>query len=256
MDLHSVVLLSLIEGITEFLPISSTAHLIIASLFLRLPQTEFLKTFQIFIQLGAILAVLSLYYNTIKKQPKLIILLLISFIPIAIVGLVLFKTITTIFFDNIYVIASAIFIGGVALIASDILTKDKRAKVSDIKNITPKNALFIGIAQCFSVVPGTSRAAACIVGGLAFGLNKKTAVEYSFLLGLPTIAAAAAIDLIKNAPHFTQFELNTLIIGCIFSFAFAYFAVKAFIALLSKNALVYFGVYRIILAIILLILFL
>lgn len=243
-----VVLLSIIEGITEFLPVSSTGHLILFSEFLRLPHSDFLTTFNIAIQSGAILAVTTLYLKTIIKNPRLIILAVVGFIPSLIVGLLLYSFITETLFDAPLVVIAAMGIGGIVLIWAEKFFEKHKPNTTELTKITYKKAFIIGIIQTLAVIPGTSRSASTIIGGLLIGLDRKTAVEFSFLLALPTIGAATTLDLVKNAGEFTVSDIQTLALGIIVTFVVAYFTMKYFLRLLNKNTLIYFGIYRIALA--------
>lgn len=248
MDLFQSVILSIIEGITEFLPISSTGHLLLASRFLNIPQTEFVKSFEVIIQLGAILAVLVLYWRKLLGNYKLWTNILAAFIPTMIIGFTLYKFIKDVLFENILVVVLALLIGGIVLIFMEKLFKEKKDAVDAVEKLTLKQSFLIGIAQSLSIVPGTSRAASTIVGGLLVGANRKTAVEFSFLLAIPTMMAATGLDLIKSEFNFNSQELMVLGVGLIGSFITALFVVKWFIKFIQTNNFFWFGVYRIVLA--------
>jgi len=254
MDLAVILFLALVEGITEFLPISSTAHLILASLFLNLPQEDFLTTFNIAIQFGAILAVSTLYFNTLRKNPHLLLTLAVAFIPAGILGLLFYSFITDTLFESPLVIVTAMGVGGIALVAAEKYLKSHKPNTKSLTDINYKRALGIGAIQALALIPGTSRAASSMVGGLLLGLDRKTAVEFSFLLALPTIGAATTLDLFQNRDTLTQQNLTTLLIGSLLTFSFAYLTMKYFLKYLNKNTLIWFGIYRIILALLSLIL--
>lgn len=256
MELYQVIILSVVEGLTEFLPVSSTGHLILFSNFLNLPPSDFLTTFNIAIQSGAILAVTTLYIKTILKNPRLITLAIVGFLPSLVAGLLLYSFITDTLFEAPLVVIAAMGIGGVLLIFVEKYFENHKGHTSALEKITYKQALYIGCVQILAVIPGTSRSASTIVGGMLFGLDRKTAVEFSFLLALPTIGAATTLDLVQNAGEFSSGEVKTLLIGIVITFVVAYFTMKYFLKLLNKNTLIYFGIYRIALALIsLLILF-
>jgi len=274
MDLIQALLLSVIEGVTEFLPISSTGHLLLATKFLNIPQTEFVKSFEIIIQLGAILAVLILYGDKLftYKKVKDVILddkyeflrrfrinfkvwsrVLAAFVPTAVVGLLLYDFIKEVLFENILVVVGALLIGGILLIVLEKLFKEKDGAVDSLEKLSLKQSFLIGIAQSFSVVPGTSRAASTIIGGILVGAKRKVAVEFSFLLAIPTMMAATGLDLIKSDFSFSSQELMILAVGFIGSFITAMLVVKWFIKFVQTNNFFWFGVYRIVLAILFLI---
>lgn len=242
MNILQAVVLSIIEGITEFLPISSTGHLILASKLLNIPSTEFTKSFEIFIQLGAIMAVATLYFRSLLTNRKLWLPLVAAFLPTAIVGFTFYPFIKRFLLDNTLITAVNLFIGGLVLIGFERVHKEK----SEV--LIWQRALIIGMFQSISIFPGVSRAAATIIGGLAIGLSRKEAVEFSFLLALPTMAAATALDLVKSGASFSQSEVWLLGIGFISAWITAYFTVKTFLAFIKTNSFISFGVYRLIAA--------
>jgi len=250
MDLIQALILSLIEGVTEFLPISSTGHLLLATKFLNIPQTEFVKSFEIIIQLGAILSVVVIYWRRLLGNFKLWKNIVAAFLPTAVVGLVLYDFIKEVLFENILVVVFALLIGGILLIVIEKLFKEKAHAIDSLERLTLKQSFLIGVAQSFSVIPGTSRAASTIIGGLLVGANRKVAVEFSFLLAIPTMMAATGLDLIKGDFNFSSQELMILAVGFIGSFITAMLVVKWFIKFVQTNNFFWFGVYRIILALI------
>lgn len=252
MNLLNALILGLVEGITEFLPISSTAHLIISSKLLNIPATEFQKFFEVFIQSGAILAVVFIYWKTILKNRTLMINVILSFIPTAVVGLLLHKVIKNVFFESFTLIATSLFIIGLFFIVFEFLLKKKIVKADKkIIQMTIIQALLIGVGQSFAVVPGVSRAGAVILTMMIMGFNRKESALYSFVLAVPTLLAASAFDFLKTDPQliFTRSNPLFLLMGLITSFFSALIAIKWFIKFLQKNSLSYFGVYRIGLAI-------
>lgn len=252
MNILNAIILGLVEGITEFLPISSTAHLIITSKLLNIPSTEFQKFFEVFIQSGAILAVVFTYWKTILKNRNLMINVILSFIPTAIVGFLLHKIIKEVFFESFTLISMSLFIVGLLFIVYESMLKKKALRVNKkIIQMTIVQALLIGVGQSLAVVPGVSRAGAVILTMMLLGYNRKESALYSFVLAVPTLFAASAFDFIKT-DHQLIFSGNNpmfLIIGLITSFMSALLAIKWFINFLQKNSLSYFGVYRIALAI-------
>ena len=253
MDIFQATLLSVIEGFTEFLPVSSTGHLILASDLLKIPQTEFVKSFEIFIQLGAILAVVVLYFKKYVQNFKAWKNILIAFVPTAVIGLVLYKFIKTYLLGNTLVVVAALFIGGILLILLEKLHKEKQLNNVTIEQLSFKQSFLIGLAQSISIIPGVSRAAATILGGMFLGLKKETAVEFSFLLAVPTMLAATGLDLVKSDLNFSSQEIMALMVGFIGSFITALLVIKWFIKFIKTNNFFWFGIYRIILALIFLI---
>lgn len=251
MDFIQTLILSFVEGVTEFLPISSTGHLILTSQILGIEQTEFVKSFEIIIQLGAILSVVLLYFKTLLNRrvwPQII----AAFIPSAIVGLLFYKVIKGVLIGNSMITIIALFLGGLVLIGIELWNKKKTQGKTDpainIEQISLKNAFIIGLFQSISVIPGVSRAGATIIGALVLGTNRKTAAEFSFILAVPTMIAATGLDIAKTKLAFTSIELGMLGVGLIASFVTALLAVKLFIKYLSNHSFAIFGIYRIILA--------
>lgn len=256
MNIFEATFLSIIEGFTEFLPISSTGHLLLASKLLNIPQTEFVKSFEIIIQLGAILAILVLYWKKLIGNFKLWKNILVAFLPTAIIGLLFYKIIKEVLFENILITVFALLIGGILLIVVEKLYREKDEHVDSLEKLTLKQSFLIGVAQSVSIIPGTSRAAATIIGGLLVGTKRKVAVEFSFLLAIPTMMAATGLDLIKSNFEFNYQEILILLVGLIGSFITALLVVKWFIKFIQTNSFIPFGIYRIVLAVIYLLLFL
>lgn len=250
MSFIQVIILSIVEGITEFLPISSTGHLILISNFLKIPQTEFVKSFEIIIQLGAIFAVAVLYWRTILFKKEIWLKVLTAFLPTAILGFTLYKMIKSYLLGNTWVTLWALFLGGIALIILEKIYKEDKNKLEKIDQLSFKQAFIIGLFQSISMIPGVSRAAATIFGGLFSGLKRKEAVEFSFLLAIPTMFAATGLDLVKSSFSFSGNQWLLLIIGFIGAFITAILAVKYFLRFIQKHTFISFGIYRIILALI------
>lgn len=249
MEIIHVVFLSIIEGITEFLPVSSTGHLILASKLLGIPATEFTKSFDIFIQLGAIMAVVSLYFRRILGEPKIIKPIFIAFLPTGVLGVLLYKTIKTHLLNNDMVVVAALAGVGLVLIAIEWYWRAHPQKnTATLMTLSTKTLITIGLFQSFSMIPGVSRAGATIVGGMLSGLSRKDAVELSFLLAVPTMAAATGLDLLKNAHAFTPGELGILATGFVVSWITAFIVIKGFIRFVTKSTFTGFGIYRIIVA--------
>jgi undecaprenyl-diphosphatase len=248
MNIVQTIILSVIEGITEFLPISSTGHMILAGTVLNIAETDFVKSFEIIIQLGAILAVLVLYWKKLLLNKKTFINVCIAFLPTAFVGLVLYKYIKDVLLGNPWIVVWSLGIGGILLILLEIFHKEKTTV--EHTDITPVQALLIGCAQSLSVVPGVSRAAATIAGAMLTGMKRAQAVEFSFLLAIPTMAAATGLDFVKSAKHFTGAQYGTLGLGFIIAFITALIVVQWFIGFVKKYTFIPFGIYRILLAVV------
>lgn len=250
MNLLHVFILSVVEGITEFLPISSTGHLILVSKLLGIQPSDYAKTFEIVIQLGAILAVVVLYSKKLLTSLSLIKKLVVAFIPTAIVGFTLYPLIKAVLLGSSAITLNALFWGGVALIGVEWFLKRKKTDAESPSEISYKQALIVGTFQSLSVIPGVSRAAATIVGGLLTGLNREKATEFSFLLAIPTMFAASALDIYRSRALIAQSGFLTLFAGTVLSFFFAIIAVKFLINYVKKHDFTAFGVYRIALSII------
>src|SRR5574341_2454737 len=194
MTIFQAILLSIVEGITEFLPVSSTGHLILTSTIFGVPQTDFVKSFELFIQLGAIAAVAALYGRRLLTNKATLQHIAAGFVPTAIIGFVAYPIITSLLLGNALVVTISLFLGGIVLIflETKFLHKPKRA------SLTLRRAFAIGVIQTLSFVPGVSRAAATIVGGMLVGLPRTAAVEFSFLLAIPTMLAATGLDMLKS----------------------------------------------------------
>ena len=239
------LILGVVEGVTEFLPISSTAHLMLAERAMRLADTEFLKSFTIIIQLGAILSVVVLYWSKFWNW-EMFKKLVVAFIPTAIIGFTVYKAVKSYLLNNVPVALAALVIGGVILILFEKYRKQTDAP-TDFSEITYSRALLIGIFQAIAVIPGVSRSAATIVGGSAIGIGKRTIVEFSFMLAVPTMLGASVLDLYKSHDALTG-NYTVLAVGFIVSFITAVIAIKSFLAFIKKRDFAAFGWYRIVLA--------
>lgn len=249
MDYFQAAILGIVEGLTEFLPISSTGHLILTVKLLNIPQTEFVKSFEIIIQLGAIFAIVFLYWNTLLLKRDVWKKVLIAFLPTALIGATFYKFIKEFLLGNTTVTLAALFFGGILLIILELLYKEKEHHVDTIEELSVKQAFFIGLFQSFSMIPGVSRAAATIIGGLFLGAKRKTAAEFSFLLAVPTMFAASGLDIIKSTFSFSPYEYSLLAVGFIGSFIIAIGAVKFLLGFIQNHTFIPFGIYRIIIAI-------
>ncbi len=247
MDYFSAIILGFVEGITEFLPVSSTGHLILASSVLGIDQTEFHKTFEIVIQLGAILAVVVTYWRSLLDW-EVLKRLFVAFLPTAVIGLAFYKVIKGYLIGNEAVVLAALFLGGIALIVFELLHKEREGS-DDIAAISYKQAALVGLFQSIAIVPGVSRAAATIVGGLLLGLRRTTIVQFSFLLAVPTMAAASGLDLLKTAPTFSGDEFGLLATGFATAFLVALLAIRFLLHFVRRHNFIPFGIYRIGLAV-------
>jgi len=239
------VILGVIEGITEFLPISSTGHLIVGSELLGLPQTKANTAFEVIIQLSAILAVIANYKD--KFHPKHIQLwmkLFIAFLPIAVIGFLFSHQIKALF--SVQVVAIMFIVGGIVFLILEYFQKDRIPQTLEVEDVSYKQAALIGLAQVFAVIPGTSRAGSTIVGALVVGLSRRASAEFSFLLALPVLAAASGYDFLKHYKEFSSADFLSLAVGFVVSFIVAYFTMKLFIRFLEKFTFVGFGIYRIV----------
>jgi len=245
MDIIHAVILGIIEGITEFLPISSTGHLIVGSELLGLPQTKANTAFEVIIQLSAILAVIANYKDKFHpKHIQLWIKLFIAFLPIAVIGLLFSHQIKALF--SVQVVAIMFIVGGIVFLILEYFQKNRIAQTLEVEDVSYKQAALIGLAQVFAVIPGTSRAGSTIVGALVVGLSRKASAEFSFLLALPVLAAASGYDFLKHYKEFSSADFVSLGVGFVVSFIVAYFTMKLFIRFLEKFTFVSFGIYRII----------
>lgn len=254
MDYLQAIILAVIEGLTEFLPISSTGHMIIASSFMGIASDPFVKLFTIIIQLGAILSVIVLYFKRFFQSINFYIKLIIAFIPAAIFGFLLSDRIDQML-ESPLTVAISLVIGGVILLFVDKWFSNPT--IHEEKDINYLTALKIGFFQCLAMIPGTSRSGASIVGGMSLNLSRKVAAEFSFFLAVPTMFAATAkklLDFYKEGHTISTEQVQILAVGNVVAFIVALLAIKSFIGFLNKNGFKLFGWYRIIAGIIIIIL--
>lgn len=245
MSIWEAIIIAIIEGLTEFLPVSSTGHMILASALMGIHEDEFVKSFEVIIQLGAILAVLVLYYKRFLVSFDIYLKLFVAFLPTGIVGFLAYKSIKAYLF-NPFTVSVSLIIGGVVLILLDKWTEKRSSKYIELEHISYKDAFKIGLIQCISMIPGVSRSAATLLGGVHIGFNRVQAAEFSFLLAIPTMFAASGYDILKNYETILAGNLTTMLIGALVAFVVAILAVKAFISLLTRYGFKYFGYYRIV----------
>ncbi|MCW0181384.1 MAG: undecaprenyl-diphosphate phosphatase [Zavarzinia sp.] len=249
--LVSVVLIGILEGLTEFLPVSSTGHLIVLreALGVELPQA-----FLIAIQLGAILAVCTVYHRRITStlrglvalDPRAIrftVNLLVGFLPAMVVGLLAYKVIKDVLLESPLTVAIALIVGGIAILVLE--RRFDRPRIHSVDELAPATAFGIGVVQCLAMVPGVSRSGATIMGGLGFGLGRKAAAEFSFFLAIPTMVAATAYDLYKTAGTLTHEGAGAIAIGFGIAFVVAALVVKAAVGFIERHGFAPFAWYRI-----------
>lgn len=252
MTIIDSILLGIIEGFTEFLPISSTGHLIVASEFLGVNQTSVTKAYEVIIQFAAILAVFFNYRDKFHiSKIGLWTKVFIAFLPIGTVGYLFSDQIKAMF--SIEIVAIMFIVGGVIfLVVEKFFIPHEKAMLDDIEKISMQQTLWIGFAQVFALIPGTSRAGSTIIGALLTGLSRRASAEFSFLLAFPVMSAVTAYDILKHYKEFTNESLLTLGVGFVVSFFVAYLTIKLFLAFLEKFTFIAFGIYRIIFGILLL----
>ncbi len=254
MNIIQNILISIVEGVTEFLPVSSTFHIDLAGKVLGVPHTDFFTSFTIAIQLGAIIAVMILFRHRLLQSPRMIFQLGISFIPVGIVGLLIYPIVKNVFLGNQVLEISALFIGGLVMI---YFARQYHTEYSDISektdiSISFKDLFYLSLWQIVAFIPGVSRSGAIIIGGLVKKIPLHQVIPASFLLAIPTMITATGYDLWKTGAQFTPDQWKSLVLGMIFSGIVAFFVAKWLLRFLQKpNALQIFGWYRVILAVIL-----
>ncbi|WOH81769.1 undecaprenyl-diphosphate phosphatase [Bradyrhizobium sp. BEA-2-5] len=252
-DMLRAVILGIVEGVTEFLPVSSTGHLLLAERFFNLGEGNFWKSFAILIQLGAILAILALYFVKLWRvalgmftnpdDRRFVIGVLVAFLPAVIVGLVAGKYIKSLLF-NPWVICFTLIVGGAILLWVDKL--DLKVYEDDATRFPLLMYLYIGIAQCVAMIPGVSRSGASIVAAMLLGADKRAAAEFSFFLAIPTMIGAFAYDFYKSRADFTSDNLSVIAIGFVVSFITAIIVVKTFLTYVTRHGFVVFAWWRVI----------
>lgn len=271
MTMLQALILAVVEGLTEYLPVSSTGHMIITSWFLGINENPFVKDFTVIVQFGAILSVLVLYWRRFLVGVPFYSKLLVAFLPAAILGFLLKKKIDVLLGD-VRIVAWALVLGGIVLLFVDRIWKadegpstpvvgrdvakstNALANHATIEDLTYVQSLLIGFVQCFAFIPGVSRSASTIIGGLSMKLTRRAAAEFSFFLAVPTLTAATAYKCLKIAPTLTREQLPMLIIGNVVAFIVGCVAIKSFVEFLTKHGFFVFGVYRIVVGVILLVL--
>ncbi|MFM7486433.1 MAG: undecaprenyl-diphosphate phosphatase [Cytophagales bacterium] len=256
MSIVEAIILAIVEGLTEFLPVSSTGHMIVASSLMGIADAPFTKTFTVAIQLGAIFSVFVLYWKRFFQSVDFYTKLFVAFLPAALIGF-LFNDYIDQLLERVEVVAVTLILGGIVFLFIDGLFKKSEQQAP--REVSYSTALKIGLFQCIAMVPGVSRSAATIIGGITQKLNKKTAAEFSFFLAVPTMAAATGYKLLKfyqAGNGFTASEITALAVGNAVAFVVALLAIKSFISFLTNNGFKIFGYYRIIAGVIILVLYL
>ncbi len=242
--LHSLIL-GIVEGITEFLPISSTAHMVLTAKVMGIAETDFVKSFEIIIQFGAILSVVALYWRRFLLDFESLKRVLAAFVPTAILGFLLYKVIKGYLISNETIIVWALVLGGAVLILFEMFHREKESALDDISKLPYSKCVAIGLFQSLAMFPGVSRSAATIIGGLTLNLKRSTIVEFSFLLAVPTMLAASVLDLVKSGSSFSGSEVGVLALGFVVSFLVAMLSIKFLVSYIQKHTFIPFGVYRI-----------
>jgi len=277
-DFIKVLILSIVEGVTEFLPVSSTGHLILVNQFVKLEPESFSNAFNVIIQLGAILSVVVLYFERLnpwtkskirlprnyddlndrskayfilthpdKDTIKLWFKVIVGVLPAMVLGL-LFDDLIDEYLFNPMTVAAMLFIWGLIIIFVEKRNKNiKYEKISDVPYMT---IFMIGFFQCLAMIPGTSRSAATIMGAMILGLSRPAAAEFSFFLAIPTMLGATLLKLVKNFGGFSSYEWTLILIGMVLSFIVAFIVIKKFLSYVKKHDFIPFGIYRIILAVV------
>jgi len=245
--LHTLIL-GIVEGVSEFLPISSTGHLILASYLLHLKQTDFQKSFEIAIQLGAILSVVVLYWRALLVNFEILKRVITAFIPTAILGFIFYKIIKKVLLGSNTVVLYSLLIGGIFLVLFELWHREKESATEELSAISYSKSFMIGLCQAVAMIPGVSRSAATIIGGLILGIKRKTIVEFSFLLSVPTMVAATGLDLMKSGGHFSLEEFHLLLMGFISSYIVALLSIQWLIRFIKYHTFISFGIYRILIS--------
>ncbi len=252
MDIIQAIIIGIIEGFTEFLPISSTGHMIMAGHFLGIEETAVVKAYEVIIQFAAILAVMLLYREKIDlKEIELWKKIVAAFLPLAVIGFLL-KDWIKMLFEQHHTIAWMFIVGGIIFIIVEYFHKEEEATAIEVEDLTWRQAMIIGFGQVLSLVPGTSRAGSTIIAGMLSGVSRKASTEFSFLLAIPVMMAVSGYDLLKHYHEFMGADLTAFAVGFVVAFVVAYATIKLLIVFLQRFTFVAFGIYRILFGIMLL----
>jgi undecaprenyl-diphosphatase len=247
LTIFSAIILAIVEAVTEFLPVSSTGHTILAAVILGVDQTPFVKSFELVLEFGSILSVIALYWRLFLNF-EILKRLIVGVIPTGIVGVLIYRLFKNYLFGNMQIVLWALLVGGIFLVVFEWHYKE-RATYDDVARIPYKHCLLIGLFQTLSVIPGLSRSTATITGGLVLGLKRQTITLYSFLLAVPTLIGASGYDLVMSLNQFNSSQDNLLLVGGVTSFLVALLVIKLFMAYIKTKNFIPFGVYRILLVI-------
>lgn len=247
MDFLTAIILAIVEGMTEFLPVSSTGHIILAATLLKVPQTEFVKSFELSLEFGSILAVVALYWRFFLRIDVLK-RLIVAFIPTGVIGLLVYRFFKEVLLGNQQIVLWALLLGGVFIIFFEWRYKEK-GNIDAITKISYKHCFLIGLLQSISVIPGVSRSAPTIMAGLVLGMKRETVVLFSFLLAVPTMAAASGYDLLNSYSQFSAAQTDVLLVGFVTSFLVALPVIGLFLNFIKKHNFIPFGIYRILLVV-------
>jgi len=245
LDLLSAIILAVVEGLTEFLPVSSTGHVILTAALLNITETPFVKSFELALEFGSILAVIVLYWRLFLDL-EILKRLIVAFIPTGIVGVSIYPFFKNVLLGNDRIVLWALLLGGVFIVLFEWRYKE-RSEIQDMAKIPYVHCFIIGVFQSISVIPGVSRSAPTIMGGLALGMKRETVVLFSFLLAVPTMIAASGYDLLMSYNEFSSGQINLLLVGFAVSFLVALPAIKLFLGYVRRHNFIPFGVYRIVL---------
>ncbi len=245
MTIIQSLILGIVQGITEFLPVSSTAHLLISEKLMGIAQTDFSKTFDVAIQAGSAIAVLALYWRPLLTNKKIFLRVLAAFVPTMIIGFALHDIVKNVFFESSGIILLALALGGVALIVLEFRPLPTMHGIEALENVPLHKAMCIGLFQCLALIPGVSRSAASIVGGMLLNIRRPAATEFSFLLAVPTLLAASALDVLKNSSSITAQTMPQLGIGFVSALIVSLLVISWLLKYVREHTFVPFGVYRI-----------
>ena len=247
MNWIEALIIGIVEGLTEFLPVSSTGHMIITTKILGMQSNEFVEAFLINIQFGAILSVVFLYWKKFLQSMSFYYKLFVAFLPAAFFGLLFSKQIDALL-ENVIVVAVMLILGGVVLVFVDSWFKEQDSTKE--QEVSYKKSLIIGLFQVIAMIPGVSRSASTIIGGMTQKLTRKNAAEFSFFLAVPTMFAASGYKLLENYKAINSDNIGILLFGNVVAFIVAFIAIKSFISFLTKNGFKIFGYYRIVVGLI------
>jgi undecaprenyl-diphosphatase len=247
MDYLTAIILAIVEGITEFLPVSSTGHTIMAAALLAVAQTPFVKSFELVLEFGSILSVVALYWRLFLNL-EILKRLVVAFIPTGVVGLLIYRFFKDVLFGNVQIVLWALLFGGIFIVLFEWRYREK-SHIEDVAKIPYKHCFLIGLFQTISVIPGVSRSTATITGGLVLGMKRETIALFSFLLAVPTMIAASGYDLLNSYNAFSLSELSLLAVGFVTSFVVALVVIRLFLNFIRRHSFLPFGIYRILIVI-------